>query len=145
MITEIKKIHIGELLLRAVTEIGMDEEHLCTFFGCSASEISEMYHCKSIDTALLLKWSKLLEYDFFRLYSQHLILYAPQVNRITEKNTHAGLPNFRKNIYSYEVIAFLLELIRTREKTIKQIMEEYGVPKATIYRWITKHESLTTE
>ena len=23
------------------------------------------------------KWSKILEYDFFRIYSQHLILYAP--------------------------------------------------------------------
>ena len=23
------------------------------------------------------KWSKILEYDFFRIYTQHLILYAP--------------------------------------------------------------------
>ncbi len=44
-----KEILIGELLLRAVKERGIQEEYLCEFCGCSASEISEMYEQKNIE------------------------------------------------------------------------------------------------
>lgn len=32
-------------------------------FKCSINEIEHMYECKSLEADLLLKWSKLLEYD----------------------------------------------------------------------------------
>ncbi len=145
MTTGMKKIHIGELLLRAVTEREIQEERICKFFGCSALEISEMYTFKSMDTELLLKWCKLLEYDFFRLYSQHLILYSPQVNVISKNTSYVTLPKFRKNIYTNEVIEFLLVLISSGEKTIPQIVTEYGIPRTTIYRWKVKHTLSETE
>lgn len=144
MTLQMKEIHIGEMLSRAVTEREIHEERICKFFGCSSSEISEMYACKSIDTALLLKWSKLLEYDFFRIYSQHLILYSPPVKTIGKAKGYHCLPKFRKNIYSNEVISFFLELIASGEKTIVQILQEYGVPKSTMYRWLSKRESPDT-
>ncbi len=133
-----KEIHIGEMLFRAVTEREIHEERICKFFGCSSSKISEMYTCKSIDTELLLKWSKLLEYDFFRIYSQHLILYSPPIKAVGKANNYHCLPKFRKNIYSNEVINFFLELIASGEKTIAQILQEYEVPKSTMYRWLSK-------
>ena len=72
-----KEIHIGQMIERRVAESGTEMPRLCNFMKCTEKEISEMYKAKSLDTDVLLKWSKLLEYDFFRMYSQHLILYAP--------------------------------------------------------------------
>ncbi|PWN57948.1 helix-turn-helix domain-containing protein [Chryseobacterium viscerum] len=139
MTLEMKEIHIGEMLLRAVKERGIHEERICKFLGCSSLEVSQMYTNRSINSELLLRWSKLLEYDFFRIYSQHLILYSPQAAMITKNKTYTTIPKFRKNIYSHEVIEFLLELINTGEKSINQVILEYGVPRTTIYRWKTKH------
>ncbi len=141
MATEMKEIPIGAFLLQKVTERGFSEERLCKFFGCSASEISEMYEQKSIETELLLKWSKLLEYDFFRHYSRHLI-FSDEASRVAKNKTYTTLPHFRKNIYSPELIEYVLEKINKGEKTMNQIVEEYGVPKTTIYRWKTKQRPM---
>lgn len=78
--------------------------------------IEELYTCKSIDTELLLRWCKLLEYDFFRFYSSHLILYAP-VSAIS-KNQHKSekIPYFRKNIYTQEIKDFIIKRIISGER-----------------------------
>ncbi|WP_306666583.1 transposase [Chryseobacterium sp. OSA05B] len=107
------------------------------------TEIEKMYLAENIDTGTLLRWSKLLEYDFFRLYSQHLILYAPpsahdQAN--TKEKKGSSLPQFRKSIYTVEVIDFILELIETGRKTKQEIMKEYRIPKTTLYKWISKYK-----
>ena len=72
-----KDIHIDYFINQRVTENGIEISRICNFLKCTEKEISKMYQSKSLDTELLLRWSKLLEYDFFRIYSQHLILYAP--------------------------------------------------------------------
>ena len=102
-----------------------------------------MYESKSLDTELLLRWSKLLEYDFFRIYSQHLILYAPisADEKANQQNVNTSLPQFRKNIYTKEIIDFILEQIEKKEMTKNQIMERYRIPKTTLYKWISKHKS----
>ena len=103
-------------------------------------EIQSMYQSKSVDTEILLKWSKLLEYDFFRIYTQHLILYAPpsaiQLKQKTANKANV-LPQFRKNIYTKEIINFVLEQINTKEMTKTEVMERYGIPKTTLYKWIS--------
>lgn len=76
----IKDFHIGSLIRQGVTEREIKESRICNFLKCSEQEIQQMYEAKSLDTEILLRWSKLLEYDFFRIYSQHLILYSPQGN-----------------------------------------------------------------
>ena len=111
---------------------------------CSEKEIQQMYQSKSLNAELLLKWSKLLGYDFFRIYTQHLILYAPQsATEEKAKSLKSSLPRFRKNIYTKEVIDFILEQITSNEMTIMQIVERYRIPKTTLYKWISKYRNLS--
>lgn len=136
-----KNIHIGNLIAKKAAESKIEILRICNFFKCSEEEIEKMYQSKSLGAEIILKWSKLLEYDFFRLYSQHLILYAPSCreNRTVEPESTA-LPQFRKNIYTKEIIEFMLELIQNGEKTKHQVIEEYKIPKTTLYKWITKYK-----
>lgn len=140
---EFKNIDIGNLIESRVKELGIESERICRFFNCSGEKIGEMYRSKSLDTEYLLKWSKLLKYDFFRIYTQVLILYAPpsSVNGKKEMAKESGhLPQFRKNIYTKEIIDFILNAIATGEKTKKQIIAEYRIPKTTLYKWINKYK-----
>ena len=138
-----KSIHIGILINKAVTESGIEMSRICNFFKCSTDDISEMMNAKSIDTETLLKWCKLLEYDFFRIYTQHLILYAPTSAKAENtKKQKPVLPRFRKNIYTKEIIDFVLEQINTKKMTKTEVMERYGIPKTTLYKWISKYRNL---
>ena len=135
-----KDIHIGLMIEQAVTESGIELSRICNFFKCPEEEIQEMYTQENLSTVVLLKWCKLLEYDFFRIYSQHLILYAPQsAKEPTLEHTKSSLPQFRKNIYTKEIIDFILEQISSGEMTKTQVMEKYKIPKTTLYKWISKY------
>ena len=109
---------------------------------CTEEEIQEMYTQGNLSTNILLKWSKLLEYDFFRIYTQHLILYAPTSanEKRSKENKKQTIPEFRKNIYTKEVIDFIIEQIDTEKMTKKQIIERYNIPKTTLYKWISKYK-----
>ncbi|MFS4428710.1 transposase [Chryseobacterium sp. S90] len=74
---DLKQINIGQLLKNSVKENHIEIESLCSFFNCEAQQIEQVYSSDTLDTDILIKWSQLLQYDFFRLYSQHLVLYAP--------------------------------------------------------------------
>jgi len=143
--TNIKDIHIGSLIYCSVLENNIELSRICNFLKCNEEEINQMYDAKSLDTKILLRWSKLLEYDFFRIYTQHLILYSPagKMNYNSLPNEKKSkLPQFRKNVYTREVIDFILELINNKEKTKQQIIEEYRIPKTTLYKWIDKYNTL---
>ncbi|WP_241486032.1 helix-turn-helix domain-containing protein [Chryseobacterium angstadtii] len=129
---------MGSLIKRRMEESGIQTGRICSFFKQTEAEIQQVYTSKSLDTDLLLKWCKLLEYDFFRIYSQHLILYSPPTKQI---QTGTTLPQFRKNIYTKEIIDYILDLIQTGEKTKKQVMEEYKIPKTTLYKWLSKYDN----
>jgi len=135
-----KNIHIGEMIEKEVSAREIELSRICNFIKCSEEDVSRMYKEKSIDTETLIKWSKLLDYDFFRIYSQHLILYSPpssvEANAGKKKTT---LPQFRKNIYTKDVINFILEKIQSGEMTKNQIIERYKIPKTTLYKWISKY------
>lgn len=136
-----KDIHIGTLIQQAVLESNISEERIGSYLKLTASEILEVYENKSMDTDELLKWSKLLDYDFFRVFSQHLILYSPPTNLEKSKDSpmKSALPTFRKNIYTRELIDFILERIQLGEMSIKEVISQYGVPKTTLYKWINKY------
>ena len=139
-----KSIHIGILINKAVTESGIEMSRICNFFNCTEDEVIEMYQQENLPTDILLKWSKLLEYDFFRIYTQHLILYAPTSAKAENtKKQKPVLPRFRKNIYTKEIIDFVLEQINTKEMTKTEVMERYGIPKTTLYKWISKYKNLS--
>lgn len=138
-----KEIHIGNLINQQVTENGIEISRICNFFNFDEKKIETMYAQENISTDSLLKWSKLLEYDFFRLYSQHLILYAPPSVHIKINNKKTSMPQFRKNIYTKEIIDFVLEQIHIGKMSKTEVMERYGIPKTTLYKWISKYKNLS--
>ncbi len=144
MTNNFKNIHIGEMINNAVKDQGIVSARICSFFKCSINEIEHMYECESLEADLLVKWSKLLEYDLFRIYSQHLIMYAPPTSKskASRNKCKTSLPQFRKSLYTIEIIEFFLEQIRTGAKTKSQIVEEYRIPKTTLHKWITKYQTL---
>ncbi|MGU3376560.1 transposase [Chryseobacterium sp. M5A1_1a] len=138
-----KSIHIGSLIQQKVEESAIETDRICNFLKCSEMEIEKMYNEMDLPTNTLLLWSKLLEYDFFRIYTQHLILYSPPSLLYSKEqkpeNQNALIPKFRKNIYTIELIDFILEMIQTGEKTKSQVINEYGIPKTTLFKWIQKY------
>ncbi|MGV0919057.1 helix-turn-helix domain-containing protein [Empedobacter falsenii] len=135
-----KDFHIGNLIELLVAERGIDLPRICNFLKCKETEVLEMYQSKSINTDNLLRWSKLLQYDFFRLYTQHLILFSPKNYDLTKSDELSTVPQFRKNIYTKEIIDFILERIEKGKMTKTQVIEEYKIPKTTLYKWINKYQ-----
>lgn len=135
----LKEIHIGKLIQGRVEELQISNERVEKFLKCSEKDIKMMYKQSSLDTYLLLRWSKLLEYDFFRLFSGHLILYAPNQSVNPVSSDENKLPVFRKNIYTEEVKIFILEKLSTNQMTFHEIMLTYKIPKTTLYKWIKKN------
>lgn len=128
------------MLKMSVTESGIEMSRICNFMKCEEEEVKQIYLQENLSTDILLKWSKLLEYDFFRIYSQHLILYAPvSADNENTKTQKTNLPQFRKNIYTKEIIDFILEQVSSGEMTKTQVMEKYKIPKTTLYKWISKY------
>lgn len=137
-----KEITIGAFIKQRVSESGIAMSRICNFMHLSEEQVLGMYYQKDLPTDLLLKWSKLLKYDFFRLYSQHLIFYAPPSGDSAPGSfSKSALPRFRKNMYTREIIDFILEEVSTGNKTKKQIIEQYKIPKTTLYKWIAKYKN----
>ncbi|MFT4224745.1 hypothetical protein [Dysgonomonas sp.] len=70
-------IHIGKMIQQRMKECGVSVGRAAKFLKVKEEEMEKVYDRKPVDSSQLLSWGKLLEYDFFRIYSQHLILYAP--------------------------------------------------------------------
>lgn len=137
-----KVIHIGSIIEQKVKECNIDMERICNFMKTTEKEILLMYEMNSLDSEILLKWCKLMKYDFFRFYSQHLIIYSPTIvikNKVSKKTQESKLPQFRKSVYTQELIEFILEQLSLKVMTRKQIIEEYKIPKTTLYKWINKY------
>lgn len=135
-----KEIHLGNLIQERVEELDMPIARIVSFLNIEEEEIQATYTHESIDTVSLLKWCKLLDYDFFRIYTQHLIIYAPSSSHSQKPGQSSKLPQFRKNIYTREIIEFILELIHSEAKTPQQVIKEYRIPKTTLYKWIMKYK-----
>ncbi|MEF9479996.1 transposase [Chryseobacterium sp. 1B4] len=134
----IKNIHIGSLVQSKVEEYQIPIERISRFLNSTEDEVERMYHAKSIDTDVLLKWCKLLKFDFFRFYTGHLILYAPQAridNAFTQKENTLV---FRKSIYTQEVKDFILDKIKTGKMTANDVVKRYKIPKTTLNKWMKK-------
>lgn len=131
-----KNIHIGSIILQRVNECNIENTRICNFLKCNEIDLQKMYSSESLDSKILLRWSKLLEYDFFRIYSQHLILFSPP-NQTDKRNS---LPQFRKNLYTKELIDFIVDKIKTDKMTTKQVIENYRIPKTTLHKWLEKNK-----
>lgn len=138
----LKRIHIGEYIDKRAHELDISVERIASFLGKNIEDVFKIYKSESLETGVLLRISKLLDYDFFRIYSQHLILYSPSnsLGFHKKEKLESSLPQFRKNIYTKEIIGYILELLQTGEKTKQQIIDEYNIPKTTLYKWVSKYE-----
>lgn len=138
-----KNIHIGQLICNLVSVRDIDEKRIVNFFNDEFLNLEEVYASKSLDSDQLLKWSKLLGYDLFRVYSQHLLLYSAvgtsTSNNVANKTTDK-IPSFKKNIYTTEIIEFIISLLVNNEKSVSEIISDYKIPKTTLYRWIKKYD-----
>ena len=137
----LKEINIGEMIQTRWKELDISLERTCKFLDCSVDELNQTFTKPQIATDVLLKWSKLLEYDFFRLYSHHLILYAPaSPSKNNKAKVKTKLPEFRKSVYTKEVIDYIMKQIANNQKTPAQVIAEYRIPKTTLYKWIHKYK-----
>ncbi|MCA6067789.1 transposase [Chryseobacterium sp. RG1] len=122
----------------------MSISRICNFFKCDNPEIEAMLNSENLPTDKVLAWSKLLEYDFFRIYSHHLILFAPpkaQSPKNIKENNSRRMPEFRKHLYTVEIIDFIMEQISNGEKTKLEVMRDYRIPKTTLYKWLEKYNN----
>lgn len=76
---DFKNIHIGDLIKNRMESLHLKTSDISFDIGCTDDEIDILLQKKTVDSNLLLQLCKILEYDFFRIYTQHLILYAPQL------------------------------------------------------------------
>jgi len=137
---DFKNIHIGKLIEKKVKETELELSRISSFLDCSEEDIEKMYGSESLNSHVLLRWSKLLQYDFFRIYSQHILLYTSNYKNEKDISKKTSLPKFRKNIYTKEIIDFILDALNSGEKTKKQIIDDYKIPKTTLYKWINKYD-----
>ena len=63
---------IGERIKQELKRQGKTSVWLAKQLGCHRTNIYKVYGRASIDTGMLLHISKLLNYDFFKLYSEIL-------------------------------------------------------------------------
>lgn len=136
-----KNIHIGSQIKTIASLKELSITRACQFLKCSAQEIEDMYAQESLDSNQLLRWCKLLEYNFFMFYHSHLQLYSPSgsLTKLTtkeEQNTEQF--SFKKNLYSPEIIAYILDKWNSNELSAKEIIERYHIPRTTLYRWKKK-------
>jgi len=137
-----KEIHIGHFIKERVDEKEITIERICNFLNKDEEFIENVYKSKSIDTEILLRFCKLLEYDFFRLYSSHLILYAPPSAVHKNPQKSEKIPYFRKNIYTQEIKDFIMKRILSGEMTQGEVIKEYSIPKSTLHRWLQKRNDV---
>lgn len=134
-----KNIHIGSHIKRISEIRNLSMSRACSYFKCSQQDIIDIYNQKTLDSGLLLKWCKLLDYNFFMFYHTHLQLYKPSASssKLSKKemnNVDEGYV-FRKNIYSPDIIDWILNKWQSGELTPQDIMKKYKIPRTTLYRW----------
>lgn len=140
-----KNIHIGSHIKHIADLRELSISRACLFLKCNYEDIKEMYTKKSLDSDLLLRWCKLLDYNFFMFYHSHLQMYKPSASIAKLKNIELSNDErqnyvFRKNLYMPEIIDWLLRKLDQGELTVKEIIEIYNIPKTTIYRWKKKRD-----
>ncbi|MCL2328924.1 MAG: XRE family transcriptional regulator [Bacteroidetes bacterium] len=63
------KIHIGKIIQSKMNEQGRRASWLARQLPCDRSNVYRIFKCPSIDTALLVKISEILNYNFFSHYT----------------------------------------------------------------------------
>lgn len=136
-----RNIHIGSIIKEVIQEKKVNIEELKLKIGYSTFAINNLFDSKSIDSMELLKWSKALRYDFFRLYSSHLMFHHGISNSPSKKLDTIEIEGvqIQKNAYTKELVQFLVNKVRNYEMNSSQVINQYGIPKTTFYKWLQKY------
>lgn len=132
-----KKIHIGYVLKSIVHERNITEEEILKYFKISKETLDEIYNTKNVKLDELLKWSKFLRFDLFRLFSMHLMLHhgISITKSMKTADGNAGI-SIRKNVYTQEIKVFVVNQIRNEEISVADAIKKYSIPKTTLYKWL---------
>ncbi|UKK48296.1 helix-turn-helix transcriptional regulator [Prevotella sp. E9-3] len=65
-------IHIGQEIRKQVEEQGKTSVWLAQELGCHRTNLYKIYDKRTIDTGVLLRISRILNYDFFNLYTEEI-------------------------------------------------------------------------
>ena len=65
-------LHIGKEIQRVMEQRGQTVVGLAREYGCSRIHMYRIFDKSSIDTAMLLRFSTILAFDFFQIYSEEL-------------------------------------------------------------------------
>ena len=64
------RIHIGQCIKSRLEVQGQTTVWLAQQLGCHRSNLYKLYDKHTIDTGVLLRISRIMDYDFFQLYSE---------------------------------------------------------------------------
>lgn len=125
------QIHIGEVILKRMDELGMTRSELARRIGTSPQNLGKILKRRSVDTQRLLKLSKVLKQDFFQYYS--LQLHPEELPLVEEPvatyfSSHPGNPPTLKNVI-IEAVTYKKEAENLRKenallKEVKELLEE---------------------
>ena len=131
-----KKIHIGYVLKSIVYERKLEEEDVLKYFKITKETLDEIYNTRNVKLDELLKWSKFLRFDLFRLFSMHLMLHhGISITKSMKADGNAGI-SIRKNVYTQEIKVFVVNQIRNEEISVTDAIKKYSIPKTTLYNWL---------
>lgn len=125
------RIHIGELVLKRMEELGMTRSELARRIGTSSQNLGKILKRGSIDTQRLFQLSKALKLDFFQYYSVQLPL--EEMSKVedpvaTYLTTHPGNPPTLKSVIieavTYKREADILRKENELLKEVKLLLEE---------------------
>ena len=80
-------------------------------------------------------------YSGFTVSILYYTLRLQERESFIKKNKIANFHTSEKT-YTKEIIDFVLEMLKSEQKTKEQIIKEYGIPKTTLYKWISKYNLL---
>lgn len=67
-------IHIGKEIEKKTRERGMTVVGLSRELGCHRTNIYRIFDSPTVDTGILSRLSVILQFDFFKLYSEDIVL-----------------------------------------------------------------------
>ena len=111
-------VNIGEKIRRRLKESRIGTKAVSEYLSTTKQNIYGIYKRKSIDTALLLKLSKILDQDFFELYSNEYMM------------TKEGIPAYTKAYKNLkEDTKLLSEQLDACKKELADLREKYDLQK----------------
>ena len=73
--------HIGELIKEELHKQGRSNVWLAQQLSCNVRTVAKIFHKQTIDTQQLLQISRVLDYDFFKIFSEVLASHNAQTGQ----------------------------------------------------------------